>query len=113
LEDTYYGGGAWVLLALWLAWYYAVAGETARARALVAWAEDQADAEGNLPEQVNTAMLAPASYAGWVAQRGPIARPLPWSHAKYLIVRPAREGGWRGGAQPAGVRPARGPAVAS
>jgi GH15 family glucan-1,4-alpha-glucosidase len=22
LEDVYYGGGTWVLLALWLAWYY-------------------------------------------------------------------------------------------
>ncbi|MBN1287560.1 MAG: glycoside hydrolase family 15 protein [Anaerolineae bacterium] len=87
LEDTYYGGGPWVLLALWLAWYYFELGDAARASALTKWAEAQANATGNLPEQVNDRLLAPAFYAGWVAQRGPIASPLLWSHAKYLIVR--------------------------
>jgi GH15 family glucan-1,4-alpha-glucosidase len=41
------GGGPWVLLALWLAWYYVESGEIARARELVGWAEQQADGEGN------------------------------------------------------------------
>lgn len=86
VEDTYYGGGAWVLLALWLAWYYAEVGAQTRAEALLAWAEDQADAEGNLPEQVNTVMLAPDHYEVWVRMRGKIASPLLWTHAKYLIV---------------------------
>ena len=43
VEDVYYGGGAWVLLALWLAWYYFEVGERQRAEDLIAWAEDQAD----------------------------------------------------------------------
>lgn len=90
LGDVYYGGGAWVLLALWLAWYYAERGLPDRSTALLAWAERQADADGNLPEQVTPPMLAPEYYAPWVAERGPIARPLLWSHAKYLIARYAQ-----------------------
>jgi GH15 family glucan-1,4-alpha-glucosidase len=86
LDDVYYGGGVWVLLALWLAWYYIEAGNRTRARELVTWAECQADAKGNLPEQVNSVMLAPGFYDEWVRRRGPIAQPLLWSHAKYLIV---------------------------
>lgn len=89
LDDEYYGGGAWVLLALWLAWYYAEAGQPEKARALYDQAAAQADADGYLPEQVNTAMLRPEHYAPWVAERGPIANPLLWTHAKYLIVRAA------------------------
>lgn len=87
LADVYYGGGAWVLLSLHLAWYYAERGDTERAREIVAWVETQADADGNLPEQVNSAMLAPDHYAPWVAQRGEIANPLLWTHAEYLILR--------------------------
>jgi len=87
LDDVYYGGGAWVLLALWLAWYYIERGDLAPAEALIAWSERQADAEGNLPEQVVPPMLAPEHYLAWVERRGPIAQPLLWTHAKYLIAR--------------------------
>ncbi len=98
LEDVYYGGGAWVLLALWLAWYYLEVGERQRADDLIAWAESRADADGNLPEQVPDPMLASAwHYDDWVRRRGPIAQPLVWSHAQYIIAR--RMGG---GAQPVG-----------
>lgn len=86
LEDTYYGGGPWVLLGLFLAWYKAQMGDFSVARKLVTWAEAHADAEGNLPEQVNDVMLDASYYAGWVKQRGEIANPLLWTHAKYLIV---------------------------
>lgn len=92
LGDVYYGGGAWVLLALWLAWYYAERGLPDRTVALLTWAERQADEAGHLPEQVVPPMLAPDHYVPWVAQRGPIARPLLWSHAKYLIARYAQVG---------------------
>lgn len=91
-EDVYYGGGVWVLLALWLAWYYLETGDTRRADELIAWSEAQADADCQLPEQVNSVMLAPSFYATWVKQRGPIANPLLWTHAKYLIVRHRRAG---------------------
>ncbi len=86
VEDVYYGGGAWVLLALHLGWYYAEAGDRERAQAEFDWALTQTDAEGNLPEQVISSMLAPAHYDPWVAQRGEIASPLLWSHAEYLIL---------------------------
>jgi GH15 family glucan-1,4-alpha-glucosidase len=87
VEDVYYGGGAWVLLALWLAWYYLETGDVQRADDLILWSAQQADAGLNLPEQVNTVMLGPAHYEEWVARRGPIANPLLWTHAQYLIVR--------------------------
>jgi GH15 family glucan-1,4-alpha-glucosidase len=86
LEDTYYGGGAWVLLGLWLAWYDQQIGRNGNAQRLAAWAEAHADSEGNLPEQVNDVMLDSGYYAGWVEQRGEIASPLLWTHAKYLLV---------------------------
>ena len=86
LADVYYGGGAWVLLALHLAWYYVEAGDVARAREIVAWVETQADDQGYLPEQVISSMLAPDHYAPWVVERGEIANPLLWTHAEYLIL---------------------------
>jgi len=85
-EDVYYGGGPWVLLALWQAWYYVERGNRARASEILTWVETQADAQGNLPEQVNHPLLAPEHYAPWVEKRGPIANPLLWCHAKYIIV---------------------------
>ncbi len=86
VEDTYYGGGAWVLLGLWLAWYYQQIGWEDRAQALIAWAESHADAVGSLPEQVKDAMFAPDFYDQWVEIRGEIANPLLWTHAAYLLV---------------------------
>jgi GH15 family glucan-1,4-alpha-glucosidase len=88
-EDTYYGGGAWVLLGLWLAWHYAQVGCEHDAAKLLAWAESHANANGDLPEQVNDVMLDPSYYGGWVEERGEIAQPLLWTHAKYIIVRQA------------------------
>ena len=93
--DTYYGGGEWVLLAAWLGWYYVEVGEQARARELLAWVEAQADAEGNLPEQLPQTLNDPSMLQPWAEKWGPIACPLLWSHAIYLILlhalRPASE----------------------
>lgn len=86
LDDTYYGGGEWVLLAAWLGWYYAQNGETKRARELLHWVEAQADADGNLPEQVSTHLLAPDRYTEWEMRWGVVAKPLLWSHAMYLLL---------------------------
>lgn len=91
LEDTYYGGGAWVLLGLWLAWYKQQIGDTAAADRLIGWAEAHADEAGYLPEQVKDAMLAPHRYAEWVELRGEIARPLVWTHAMYILTRIGRQ----------------------
>jgi len=89
LGDTYYGGGAWVLLAAWLGWHYAEAGDQERARALCDWVAAQADPSGALPEQVSHDVLAPEHYHPWVERWGPVATPLLWSHAMYLILEDA------------------------
>ena len=85
-EDVYYGGGEWILLTAWLGWYYAKNNEPQRAQRLLDWIEACADAEGNLPEQVNDHLLAPNEYQPWVKRWGPVATPLLWSHAMYLIL---------------------------
>jgi GH15 family glucan-1,4-alpha-glucosidase len=87
--DTYYGGGEWLLLAAWLGWNYAEAGQGDRARVLLQWVEDQADARGDLPEQVSAHLLAPGYYDEWEARWGTVARPLLWSHAMYVVLRHA------------------------
>lgn len=86
VDDTYYGGGEWTLLTAWLGWYYSEIGEQEKARKLLAWVERQADGEGNLPEQVSESLIDPSYLDFWVRERGEIARPLLWSHAKYLIL---------------------------
>ncbi len=95
--DTYFGGGAWVILSAWLAWYYL---ELARinpeladdaygkAENLKVWIEARAgtgEKEGWLPEQVPQDLNSPAHYPEWVARWGEIADPLLWSQAKYII----------------------------
>jgi GH15 family glucan-1,4-alpha-glucosidase len=86
-EDTYYGGGRWLILTSWLGWYYARRGRTGEARDLLRWVADQADAEGNLPEQVSTDVIDPSMVEPWVRRWGPVARPLVWSHAMYLVLK--------------------------
>ena len=85
-EDTYYGGGRWLILSAWLGWHYARTGRTAEARELLAWVESQADAEGAMPEQVSVDVNDPAMIAPWVGRWGPIAKPLVWSHAMYVVL---------------------------
>lgn len=89
LDDTYYGGGAWLLLTAWLGWYHAEAGNWARAAELRDWVAAQATPDGQLPEQVSGALLAPDYYDHWVERWGEIATPLLWSHAMYLILETA------------------------
>lgn len=85
-EDTYYGGGAWVLLTAWLSWVESVLGERDNASRHVEWVEAQAAEDGCLPEQVPVALHDPAAYVPWREKWGPIATPLLWSHAMYLIA---------------------------
>jgi GH15 family glucan-1,4-alpha-glucosidase len=85
-DDSYYGGGEWVLLTAYLGWYYVEVGEVARARALLGWVAAQADAAGNLPEQVAAHLNHPAMLPVWEHRWGPSARPLLWSHAAYLTL---------------------------
>lgn len=84
--DTYYGGGEWVLLAGWLGWYYTEVGKCDKARVMLEWIERQADVSGCLPEQVPTMLNNPNTFEPWVKRWGPIAKPLLWSHAMYLLL---------------------------
>jgi len=86
LGDTYYGGGQWLLLTSSLAWHDAVAGNREAFLASQEWVRAQALENGDLPEQVcdrpqNLDMVDP-----WVRRWGPVATPLLWSHAMYLIA---------------------------
>jgi GH15 family glucan-1,4-alpha-glucosidase len=84
--DVYYGGGEWLLLTAWLGWYDALTGAKDRAGELLAWIERCADTKGNFPEQVSEHPLAPREFQPWVERWGPVAKPLLWSHAMYLIL---------------------------
>ena len=88
--DTYYGGGAWPLLTVALARARLRRddpGDRDRAWRALAWIEAQADAAGDLPEQVATHALHPGRIAEWRGSWGESARPLLWSHATYLVLR--------------------------
>ncbi len=85
--DTFYGGGEWVLLTCWLAWYYLERGDHDRARGLMSWVESQATDEGYLPEQVPENLNDPSCYEPWRERWGDIATPLLWSHAMYLVCK--------------------------
>lgn len=85
--DTYYGGGEWVLLTAWLAWHYRRLGRKDHAERLLDWVESQADEQSQLPEQVSDQLNNPSYFPIWVERWGPVAKPLLWSHAMYLIAR--------------------------
>ncbi len=86
LKDTYYGGGAWILLTAWLGWYYAVTGRRQEAQRVKEWIENQVDSRGNLAEQIPINLNRGDYLALWLEKWGPIAKPLLWSHAMYLIL---------------------------
>lgn len=81
LEDTYYGGGEWLLLTALLG-----LAEPERAGECLAWIETHAEADGSLPEQAQDHLLAPEMYEPWVQRWGPPPSPLLWSHAMYLTL---------------------------
>ncbi|MDX1993597.1 MAG: glycoside hydrolase family 15 protein [bacterium] len=85
-DDTYFGGGEWLLLAAWLGWAYVELGRLDEARHLRNWIEAQATPDGELPEQVDHHLLDSSTYQGWVEKWGESACPLLWSHAMYLIL---------------------------
>jgi dextranase len=86
IEDSYYGGGEWLLLTAYLGWYYAECGETGRAQALLDWVEACAGAQDDLPEQVSHHLNQPDMLPVWEARWGRIATPLLWSHAAYVTL---------------------------
>jgi GH15 family glucan-1,4-alpha-glucosidase len=85
-DDSYYGGGEWVLLTAYLGWHYVERGEPERAQPLLAWIERSATAEGLLPEQVAAHLNHPDMLPVWNERWGTSACPLLWSHAAYLTL---------------------------
>jgi GH15 family glucan-1,4-alpha-glucosidase len=84
--DTYYGGGAWLLLTCWLGLYEVAVGEVEEARGRAVWAASHADAQMRMPEQVVSESQEPAMVQPWVDKWGTPASPLLWSHAMYLLL---------------------------
>lgn len=88
--DTYFGGGQWLLLTSWLAWYDALVGAADRAAAGQDWVRAQALANGDLAEQVCGHAQDMAMVEPWIERWGTVATPLLWSHAMYLVAERAR-----------------------
>lgn len=89
-EDEFYGGGQWPVLA----GAYAALPQVDPLTRLQAiqWIESQADENGNLPEQSPMNLRNPEYLKPWIDRWGPVANPLLWSHAMYLIAtRPASQ----------------------
>jgi GH15 family glucan-1,4-alpha-glucosidase len=85
-KDTYYGGGEWIILAAWYGWVKFKLGDFSAAQNQLTWIENQADLQGNLPEQVCHNLLNLKTYPEWIQRWGPSASPLLWSHSMYLIL---------------------------
>ncbi|KAF0105252.1 MAG: glycoside hydrolase 15-like protein, partial [Chloroflexi bacterium] len=84
--DVYYGGGEWLLLTAWLGWYYTSIKQFDQAKRLCEWIESKADADGFLAEQVSEHPMDSEHVQPWVKKWGPVAKPLTWSHAMYIIL---------------------------
>ena len=84
--DTYYGGGEWILLACSLGWHAAVTGDTETLGQARDWVHANALPSGDLPEQVTSCAQEPDMIAPWLEHWGPVATPLLWSHAMYLLM---------------------------
>jgi len=84
--DTFYGGGEWLILTAWLGWYERLTGRDDDAVARLEWIADQATPDGRLPEQASATAQDPSFIPMWTQRWGPVATPLLWSHAMYLIM---------------------------
>lgn len=73
--DQYMKGNPWVVTTLWMANYYAEAGEKTKAKECFDIVVKTGGKHGFLPEQIDNEKMAPAWVIG-----------LSWSHAMYIIV---------------------------
>ena len=89
--DTFYGGGAWVLLTASLGLHHARSGRRRRAEELLAWVEARRGADGSLPEQVRTGRTDDWFFNYWTDRWGTPAHPLLWSHAMVVLLALALE----------------------
>lgn len=87
LEDSYFGGGSWILLSCYLGKYYKDIGDYEKSEFIMNWVEKNFDENGYLAEQTPQNLLNPESYKPWVEKWGKIASPLLWSHAAYIYFK--------------------------
>jgi isomaltose glucohydrolase len=80
-DDVYYGGGEWLLLTAFLG-----LAEPERGHDCLDWVAAHATPAGELPEQSQDHLLAPAQWETWVRKLGPPPCPLLWSHAMFLTL---------------------------
>jgi isomaltose glucohydrolase len=92
-EDDFYGGGEWLLLTALLGLHYLELGRAGEAREKLAWVAAHAGGEGELPEQSQDHLLHPEGFDRWVERWGPPPSPLLWSHAMFLLLAHALQGG--------------------
>lgn len=86
-SDSYFGGGRWINMTCWLAWYYKKVGNRQQAEELLGWVEATANEEGAFPEQVIDRVLHEEYLQRWREVFGEIICPSLWSHAMYIIAR--------------------------
>ena len=85
-EDSYYGGGVWLLLAALLGLWHAAVGRRNDARAQLERIGAEAGPNGELPEQSSEHLLHSEGLQEWIQRWGPPASPLLWSHAMFLTL---------------------------
>ena len=85
-KDTFYGGGIWILLTAWLGLYYSKCGNKNRVEEILKWIKSKANSEGELPEQLTDHVWDESYIPYWEDKWGKSARPLLWSHAKYILL---------------------------
>lgn len=84
--DTYFGGNPWLLLTAWLGWHDRLSGNEPGHTSARNWVLDNASTGGALAEQILHEPQDAAFVGPWLERWGPVANPLLWSHAKFLLM---------------------------
>jgi GH15 family glucan-1,4-alpha-glucosidase len=92
LGDTYYGGNPWFLLTAWLGWHDRLSGDASGRSHARDWVRGHQEKTGWLAEQILHEPQDPSAVQPWIDRWGPVADPLLWSHAKYLLMESDTEG---------------------
>src|SRR5690606_6689114 len=86
LGDTYFGGNPWHLLTAWLGWHDRLTGNDAGREHARDWVLEHVSPGARLAEQLTEEPQAPEFVQHWIDRWGPVADPLLWSHAKFVLL---------------------------
>lgn len=86
LGDTYYGGNPWLLLTAWLGWHDRLQGDRDDYQRARSWVLEHSDDNGDMPEQLTGEPQDDSFVQPWIDRWGPVANPLLWSHAKFILM---------------------------